>query len=69
MAQKQQLRELGSKLDSPPASKDALIKLLKVGFCGDFLLEFWPGCDLDIVGCLFLVWFVVGARVLEMGAD
>ncbi|XP_039118231.1 sister chromatid cohesion protein PDS5 homolog A isoform X1 [Dioscorea cayenensis subsp. rotundata] len=29
MAQKQQLRELGSKLDSPPASKDALIKLLK----------------------------------------
>ncbi|KAJ0986902.1 hypothetical protein J5N97_005258 [Dioscorea zingiberensis] len=27
--QQQQLRELGSKLDSPPASKDALIKLLK----------------------------------------
>ncbi|KAI3456589.1 hypothetical protein Pfo_013252 [Paulownia fortunei] len=33
MAQKllQQLKELGSKLESPPASKDALIKLLKQG--------------------------------------
>ncbi|OMO64697.1 sister chromatid cohesion protein, PDS5 B-like protein [Corchorus olitorius] len=31
MAQKveQQLKELGSKLDSPPSSKDALLKLLK----------------------------------------
>ncbi|OAY74668.1 hypothetical protein ACMD2_02320 [Ananas comosus] len=31
MAQKpqQQLRELGSKLETPPASKDALVKLLK----------------------------------------
>ncbi|RWV96524.1 hypothetical protein GW17_00040753, partial [Ensete ventricosum] len=33
MAQKlqQQLKEVGSKLENPPASKDALIKLLKVG--------------------------------------
>ncbi|EPS74351.1 hypothetical protein M569_00403, partial [Genlisea aurea] len=33
MAQKlqQQLRELGSKLETPPSSKDALIKLLKQG--------------------------------------
>lgn len=32
MAQKlqQQLKEVGSKLESPPASKDALVKLLKV---------------------------------------
>lgn len=32
MAQKleQQLKELGSKLDTPPSTKDALVKLLKV---------------------------------------
>lgn len=30
MVQQQQLKEVGSKLESPPASKDALIKLLKV---------------------------------------
>jgi hypothetical protein len=32
MAQKlqQQLREVGSKLETPPSTKDALVKLLKV---------------------------------------
>ncbi|KAJ0986872.1 hypothetical protein J5N97_005228 [Dioscorea zingiberensis] len=37
--QQQQLRELGSKLDSPPASKDALIKLLKFTNVSDILIQ------------------------------
>ncbi|KMZ73056.1 hypothetical protein ZOSMA_1552G00010, partial [Zostera marina] len=37
MVQQQQLKEVGSKLESPPASKDALIKLLKQA--GNYLSE------------------------------
>lgn len=39
MVQHQQLKEVGSKLESPPASKDALIKLLKV--TGGIILPLW----------------------------
>lgn len=62
MAQRlqQQLKEVGSKLESPPASKDALIKLLKVS-AFDTSIE---------KNCLWLVvlFGTLISRVLEVGS-
>lgn len=55
MSQKlqQQLKELGSKLESPPASKDALVKLLKVGISLYICMRF----EFQLKSALFFFWF------------